>query len=407
MRAIIAGGGIGGLVTAIALHRAGIAVRVFESVAKLRPLGVGINLLPHCMRALGALGLAERLIPLGIEVQELCYFNRQGQDIWREKRGRAAGYRWPQIALPRGELYMALLAAAEEMLPPDSIVPGHHLARFEQQGGRVTAEFIDRRSGAALGSESADLLVGCDGMHSAVRAQLFPREGAPLWNGAIIWRGTSETAPFLSHRTQFMAGGRQTFIAYPIRLAHGRALTNWAARRHVDAGTHLPEDWNRRGDPAAFLPHYADWHFGWMDVPAVIAAADTIYEFPMLDRDPLPRWSFGHVTLLGDAAHTMMPLGSNGASQAILDAEALALSLAEASDIATGLARYDAARRPATARIVQSNREGGPEAVIRMVEDRAPQGFAALDTVISTAELASIAARYKEVAGFDLATVNR
>jgi len=405
MRAIITGGGIGGLVTAMALHQAGIGVCVFESVAELRPLGVGINLLPHCMRVLGALGVAERLIPLGVETQELCYFNNRGQEIWREKRGRAAGYRWPQLAIHRGELHMALLAHATEMLGPEAIVTGHHLARFEDQGGQV--QFIDRRSGTVLTTETADLLVGTDGIHSTVRAHFYPDEGAPVWNGAIIWRGTTETAPFLSHRTQFMAGGAQTFIGYPIGLSHGRALTNWAARRFVGAGDFRRGDWNRRGDPADFLPLYADWHFPWLDIPAVIQNADAIYEYPMVDRDPLARWSFGRVTLLGDAAHPMYPLGSNGASQAILDAEALAQALSEEADVEAALSRYETQRRPATTQVVTSNRAGGPEAVIRMVEERAPSGFDDLEQVMPRAELEAFASRYKQVAGFDLAAVNR
>jgi 5-methylphenazine-1-carboxylate 1-monooxygenase len=243
-----------------------------------------------------------------------------------------------------------------------------------------------------------------------VRAKLEPREGAPKWSGGLIWRGVTETAPFLSGRTQIAAGGRQTFIAYPMSKPYaqrGRSLTNWAARFFVEPSRELPpEDWNRPGKLEDFLPRYEDWRFDWLDIPAVIRSAQAIYEFPLVDRDPLERWTLGRVTLLGDAAHPMYPLGSNGASQAILDARALAEALRDCPTIDEALHRYEDDRRTKTAEIVARNRQGGPEVVIRIAEERAPNGFSDIETVIPRDELVRIAESYKQIASFDRETVN-
>ncbi|MDQ6832595.1 MAG: FAD-dependent monooxygenase, partial [Chloroflexota bacterium] len=257
-----------------------------------------------------------------------------------------------------------------------------------------------------------DLLIGADGIHSTVRRALFPDEGPPKWNGAILWRAITPSAPFLTGRSMFMAGhARQKFVAYPIATtadAYGRAPINWIAELRFDeTALASREDWNRRGDLADFLPAFAGWRFDWLDIPDLIRRADVVYEYPMVDRDPLDAWSVGRVTLLGDAAHPMYPVGSNGASQAILDARALADALAAHTDIPAALRDYEAHRRPATARITLSNRQQGPERVMQIVEERAPQGFTDLDAVISHAELAAIAAEYKQIAGFDRETLNR
>ncbi len=411
MSVIIVGAGIGGLTTALALHARGIGCEIFEQSAEIQPLGVGINLLPHAVKVLSGLDLQDRLDAVAIRTKELAYFNKHGQEIWRENRGLDAGYPWPQFSIHRGELQMILLAALQERFSGDRVHFGHRVAAVEESGaGRARACFVDR-SGAKLRTVEGDLLIAGDGIHSAVRAQLVPGEGSPKWNGAILWRAVTEDwSPFLSGRTMIMAGHQnQKFVCYPIsRAAHdkGRARLNWIAELRVDpAGPWRREDWSRAGRRAEFLPAFEAWRFDWLDVPALIRGAAISYEYPMVDRDPLPRWGWGPVTLLGDAAHPMYPIGSNGASQAILDAEALAESIATLGATPQALAAYEALRRPATSAIVLANRGNGPEQVMQIVEERAPNGFAQVHDVIPAAELEAVAARYKIVAGFDLATL--
>ncbi len=411
MKALVIGGGIGGLVAALELHAAGIDAHVFESVREVRPLGVGINLLPHCVRLLDGLGAMEPLLELGVATSEQVFFNRFGQHIWTDARGLAAGYKWPQISIHRGELQVALMDIARERLSPDRIHPGWHLQSFESAGDGVVARFVDRATGVEQPEVRGDVLIGADGIHSTVRASFYPDEGPAKWNGALIYRAVTETEPFLSGRSQFMAGGEQTLIAYPISKAHmdrGRSLTNWAARFFVDPSKGFEkEDWNRRGDIADFLPRYENWRFPWLDIPALIRAAPAVWEFPMVDRDPLPRWTHGRATLLGDAAHPMYPLGSNGASQAIIDASVLAASLTNADGVEAALRAYEDDRRPKTAQIVLHNRRGGPERIVRMCEERAPDGFDDIEKVMPRAELQAIFDGYKTVASFDLDSVNR
>ena len=410
MRVLVAGAGIGGLTSALALQQRGIDVRVFESARELAPLGVGINLLPHAMAELAELGLLEEIAALGVRTAELCYFNAHGQLIWREPRGLDAGYPVPQISVHRGRLQLALFEVARRRLALGALRTGCHLESFANvsasaraSASSVRAVFTDRASGAVF-EELADLLVAADGIHSAVRRQLHPDEGLPRWGGNILWRATSRAQPFLTGRSMIMAGSRaRKFVAYPIDApgADGLCTINWIAE--LDRSAFAPparEDWNKRGAIADFLPAFEDWRFDWLDVPALIRSAEAVFEFPMVDRDPLARWTHGRATLLGDAAHPMYPIGSNGASQAILDARALADALADERDVDAALERYESARRPATAQIVLSNRAHGPECVLDMAEERAPGGFARVDDVFAPGELAEIAARYKRVAGF-------
>lgn len=402
MRVLVAGGGIGGLVLALSLHQAGIGVQVLEQAEEIRPLGVGINLLPHAMRELTELGLGPGIEQAGIATRELLYANRFGQAIWSEPRGRAAGYDWPQVSIHRGRLHLLLLAAARERLGADAVVTGARMAGFEQDEAGVTVRLADGRG------LRGDVLVAADGIHSAARAQLYPAEGAPLWNGSVLWRATSIAPPYLTGATMAQLGTRDCkFVVYPIAtLPDGRRLTNWIAERRIPADRGFPrEDWNRRGRVADFLLWFADWRFDWLDIPALIHAAEAVFEFPMVDRDPLPRWSHGRVTLLGDAAHPLYPIGSNGASQAVLDARVLAWQLATRPDPVAALAGYDAVRRPATAALWQATRGDGPDVVLDLAAQRAPDGFADIDAVLPHAERAAIAQHYKALAGFDPAAL--
>jgi 5-methylphenazine-1-carboxylate 1-monooxygenase len=412
MKVLIVGGGIGGLVTALCLERAGVEARVFESVAEIRALGVGINLLPHSVRVLTGLGLEGELAETGVETSELIYFNKHGQPIWREPRGVAAGYRWPQYSIHRGRLQMLLLDAVRERLGAGAVRAGCHLDSFAERGDKVEATFVNRATGETVAVEEGDALVGADGIHSRVRRHFYPDEREPKFSGRLLWRAVTEAQPFLTGRSMFMAGhANQKFVAYPISAEAARrgwSLVNWVAELQVGAAyAGTPRDWNRQVEKSVFLPAFASWRFDWLDIPALIEGAGEVYEFPMIDRDPVGRWSFGRVTLLGDAAHPMYPIGSNGASQAILDAPALAEALTAEAGVTGALRRYEEARLKPTAEIVLSNRQQGPEVVMQIVEERAPGGFARLEDAISQAELEEVAGRYKRLAGFDREELNR
>ena len=307
---------------------------------------------------------------------------------------------------------MILLRAARKRLGEARVRTGHHLAAVEQlPDGKVRARFVARGTNEQIAVADADLLIAADGIHSTVRAQFYPHEGPPKWNGVLFWRATSRTAPFLTGSEMISLGyPGHRFIAYPIsrrEAERGRSLINWIAEIGRDpARPFRREDWNRRGNLEEFLPRFDGWMFDWLDVPAIMRAADAIYEYPCVDRDPLDRWTFGRITLLGDAAHPMYPMGSNGASQAILDAKALAQALVLQGDIDRALAAYEAARRPATAEIVLANRRQGPSEIQTIVEQRAPNGFDNIESVLSAAERAAIAEGYQRMAGFDRLSVN-
>ena len=409
MSVCIAGAGIGGLVTALSLHQAGIAVDVFEQARRIEPLGVGLNILPHAARELFELGLEKDLLAAAVQTSALVYVSKRGQEIWREPRGIEAGYRWPQLSIHRGTLQSILLDAAIARIGGQHVHEGHVLEDWHDAHEHVDVTFR-RRSDDRTINHAAGILVGADGIHSAVRARFYPDEGPPIWNGAILWRGVTEGVPFLDNRTMVMAGHEfQKFVCYPIRPdGAGPPLINWIAELKFkpDHVWHR-EDWNRPGRLEDFLPRFADWRFSWLDVPAMVTASSGCYEFPMVDRDPLPRWSHGHATLLGDAAHAMYPIGSNGASQAIIDARVLARELRDHGETPEALQAYDVARRPATAAIVLANRRNGPEQVMQMVEERAPGGFTNVDDVLAREELEGVAAAYKTVAGFSIADLNR
>ncbi|MEM7422616.1 MAG: flavin-dependent oxidoreductase [Pseudomonadota bacterium] len=403
---LIAGAGIGGLTLAISLHRIGIKCRVLEAVSELRPLGVGINVQPHAIKELDALGLVPALDRTGLRTAEVAYFSAHGAPIWKEPRGEAAGYHWPQFSVHRGQLQIMLYETARAGLPAGSIITGAPVVAWEEDPDGITAIAQD---GAR---HRGDLLIAADGIHSTARATLFPDEGPPLWNNVLMWRGTSWGPSFLSGRTMAMAGHRrQKFVCYPIAEREGpngvEVLVNWIA--DVMFPPDHPwkrEDWTRVGDVADLEPYYGTWTFPWLDIAGLIARTEEVLEWPMVDRDPLPCWSRGRLTLMGDAAHPMYPIGSNGASQAILDARTLAREILEKGATPAALAAYEADRRPKTAAVVLANRDEGPDKVMEVVHQRAPDGFGRLDEVISQQELADIAAAYKGTAGMEIDRLN-
>jgi 5-methylphenazine-1-carboxylate 1-monooxygenase len=413
MKIAIVGGGIGGMALALALIDAGLRdVDIYESAPAVKELGVGINVLPHAVRELAELGLLDDLSGVAIPTAEWVLYSKHGQRIWREPRGVSAGYHWPQLSIHRGELLGVLYRAVLSRLGTDRVHTGHHLIRFGgNAGAEVWGDFLDHVTGKAVARVEADILVGCDGIHSVVRHTIYPHEGPPKWNGISMWRGVTEGTPFLSGRTMIAAGTPdRSVVIYPISKRHeeqGRAWINWVANVRTAEGRPMSaQDWQHTVDRQQVLEAFGAFRFDFLDVPALIRSTDVVYQYPMVDRDPLPTWNFGGVTLLGDAAHPMYPTGANGASQAIIDARVLARELASQSSIEAAVAAYDAQRRPATAAVVAANREGGPMRPLALVEQRAPHGFTKLEDVISLHELAQIADAYKQTAGFDAQMLN-
>ena len=399
MHVLIAGGGVGGLALALMLHQRGVGCTVLEAAAEVKPLGVGINTLPHAIRELAALDLLPALDAVGIRTRELRYLNRFGQEIWKEPRGIWAGHEVPQFSIHRGHLHQVLWQAAEARLPKGALLRNARLQSFTQNAHGITAHLSDGRS------LSGDVLIGADGIHSIIRAALHPDDGGIRWNGIQMWRGAVEWPAFEGGDTMIVAGDmKEKLVLYPIGAGASAAtrLANWVVCAQIGDASKPPprrEDWSRPGQLDEVLAHVARFRIPFLDVAALVRATTEFWEYPMCDRDPLPFWTQGRVTLMGDAAHPMYPVGSNGASQAVLDARCLADLLASRAPEAA-LAAYAAERLPKTAEIVRANRKGGPERVVDEVSARAPDGFARLEDVISREELVAIAGGYAQMAGF-------
>jgi 2-polyprenyl-6-methoxyphenol hydroxylase-like FAD-dependent oxidoreductase len=407
---VIIGGGIGGLTLALTLHEAGIGCRVFEAVPEIKPIGVGINVLPHATKELARLGLEPALAALAVETREAAFYNRFGQHIYSEPLGRFAGYPWPQFSIHRGDLQVLLLDAVLERIGAERVQLGWKCTGVEQDGDGVQARF-ETPAGEPLPVQHGSVAIACDGINSVVRKQFYPDEREPRYSGVTMWRGVTRMAPVLSGATFVRAGWMVPgkLVMYPIRNAvdaAGRQLMNWLAE--IETPQRSPRDWTRTGVLEDFIAPYADWHWDWLDVPALFRDADLILEYPMVDQDPLDRWSFGRITLLGDAAHPMVPRGSNGAGQAILDARVLADELQANADPVVALERYDRIRVPLTANVVLTNRTNPPDAILRLVYERTgDRPFGTIEEVATEAELAGITERYKQIAGYDRERLSR
>ena len=398
---LIAGGGVGGLTLALSLHQAGIACRVFEAAPEIRSLGVGINLLPHAMRELTELGLLDALRAVAVETREVCFYNRYGQFIHKEPRGKFAGYDWPQLSIHRGDLHEVLLAAVRQRLGGDAFVLGKKAVGFTQDADTITLQFEDGTS--AQGSA----VVGCDGIHSAIRKQLHPGEGPPAYQGINMWRGVTRGKPYLSGASMVIAGWLEAgkMVIYPIRNMvdeRGDAiqLINWVAE--VQSPRNVLQDWNLAGKLDDFYPVFAGRTHDWLDIDALIRNADSILEYPMVDREPLSHWTEGRVTLLGDAAHPMYPRGSNGGGQAILDARVLTGCLKREHGVPNALKAYEENRLKPAYEVVLANRAIGPDAILRTVHERTDdKPFGKIEDVISAEEMVDSGENYKRIAGFE------
>jgi 2-polyprenyl-6-methoxyphenol hydroxylase-like FAD-dependent oxidoreductase len=407
MHVAIIGGGICGLALALNLKRRGVSCHVYERAPEIRELGVGITLLPHAMREFSDLGLGDELLAAGIENVESCFFNRFGQLIYKEPRGKLSGYKFPEVGIHRGRLHLILYRAALALLP-DAISTNHHCVGVTQSADAVSVAFTETTTGRPLDPIGADVVVACDGISSAIRKQFYPDDDV-VFAGINSWRGVTRRKPILTGRSYIRVGSIMTgkIVIYPIidrADEDGNQLVNWMAE--IKQSTFEKNDWNKPGKLEDFYPIYESWRFDWLDVADLIKNADFILEYPMVDKDPIPRWTFDRVTLAGDAAHPMYPRGSNGAAQAAIDARTLADCLASASDPCAGLKAYEAARLPVTAKIVRTNREHPPDFInIRVEELVGDRPFTNLDEYISQDELKELSERYKRVAGFAVSDV--
>ena len=400
---LIIGGGVTGLALALSLHQVGIVCRVYEGAPQLKWLGVGINLLPHAVRELTELGLAERLERHAVLTREMCFYNRFGQFVYKEPRGRYAGYEWPQFSIHRGDLYRVLVEAVRERLGADAITLGARCEAVEQDAEGVTARF------AGHSRMRGSVAIACDGVHSAVRRQLYPDEGPPVFTGINMWRGVTRWQPYLSGESFVQCGWLDVgkIVVYPIGKeldARGRQLITWTAEfrspRNVQA------DWNLNGRLADFLPTFESFRFEWLDVPEMLRNAEVVLEYPMVDRDPLSRWAFGRIALVGDAAHPMHPRGANGAAQGILDARTLAGCLARERDPVAALRAYEEARLKSANEVVLASRAISPDIILRVVHERTgDKPFGRIEDVVSGEELNALMEKYKRVAGFERETL--
>jgi 2-polyprenyl-6-methoxyphenol hydroxylase-like FAD-dependent oxidoreductase len=410
MKIIIIGGGIGGLSLALSLHQRGLSCHVYEIAPEIKPLGVGISLLPHAMREFAVLGLESQLRDAAIEIRQHSFFNRYGQFIYSEPRGNHAGYPYPDLGIHRGRLQMVLVKATNERMGPETIITNHRCQGVEQDSEGVTVSFTEMTTGNPLPAVRGDIVIACDGINSVVRKQFYPDEKL-AYAGINMWRGVTRREPIFDGHTYFRVGSIDTgkMVIYPIIDnidGQGRQLINWVAElRQPNMGMN---DWNKGGKLEDFFHAYKDWHFEWLNVAKLITDADQILEYPMVDRDPVERWTFGRVTLLGDAAHPMYPRGANGGAQAVIDARTLADLLSNISDPLEALMAYEKIRLEPTAKIVRTNREYPPDYInIKVDEITGGLPFKNIHDVISREELERISENYKQIAGFSRDSVRQ
>ncbi len=409
MTVLITGAGIAGLTLGLSLHQVGVPFRIIEAIAELRPLGFGINLQPSAVRELYDLGLKDQLETLGVKTARTGYFNNKGQEVWSEPRGMAAGYDFPQFSIHRGALQMALHETLLERCGPKAILAGAKVSEWLESPRGLEAVLTDRQYGFEIDRLRGSVMIASEGARSHTREVLFPDLGLPNWRKSMMWRGVVRAPRFLDGRTMTISGTKgMKFVAYPIGdRGKTQSFVHWIAELPLapdrDWGS---QDWSRRGSIDDVLPSFVDWKFDWLDIPALIGGTEAVWEWPMVDRDPLPSWTEGRVALLGDAAHPMYPIGSNGASQGILDARVMARCLRDHGETPEALQAYDAERREVVNAIILANRGQGPDAVLDVVADLAPDGFDNIDDVMPEAERRIYSDRYKAATGQTVAEVN-
>ena len=409
MTVLISGAGIGGLCLGLSLQQLKIPFQIFETSVSIEPLGVGVNLQPNAVRELFALGLKDSLTRIGVQTEEFGLFSKKGLEIWTESRGLKAGYNVPQFSVHRGELQKLLYDTLIERSKKSSVSLGARATGFKNLSSSVQLQYFKKNT-KKNEIFYGDILVACDGINSNIRKQLFPDEGDPLWNGAILWRGLTTASPFRTGASMVMIGhDTQRFVSYPIsqKDSHGNAKINWIAELKFNPEKiYMKSDWSKKVDKSKFIGSFTEWSFEWINPLSLISETSSIYEYPMVDRDPLEKWTFGRTTLLGDAAHPTYPVGSNGASQAIIDARKLAFHLKVNGLNETALLSYEEEMLPLTAKITLANRSSGPDALLQVVEDRCGGTFNNIQEVISQSELKNHSEKYKSIAGLNIERLN-
>ena len=409
MTVIVAGGGIAGMTMALTCHQLELPVIVHESVKTIEPLGVGINLQPNAVRELFELGLERDLAEIGIQAKEWALVGKNGNDVWSEPRGLDAGYRWPQYSVHRGHLQMMLYQQVLKRLGPKAVISDSRLKGYNNDNDHVLAHFVD--SDGKEQKVEGSILVGADGLHSSVRAQMHPNDGPPKWGGAVMWRGTTQAKPIRTGASFVLLGKlEQRFVCYPISQPDpitGKAIINWIAELTYDTSKEWGHsDWNTQVPVEKFINHFSDWSYEWLDVPQLIRQASAVYEYPMVDRDPLTTWVDGRCVLVGDAAHVMYPVGSNGASQAIVDTRVLGSAFVKHGLNQTALLHYESLNLKEMNELVIRNRGAGPIGILGIVEERCGGVFDKIEDVIPRSEIEQYMSNYKAAAGFAIETLN-
>ena len=409
MTVIVAGGGIAGMTMALTCHQLELPVIVHESVKTIEPLGVGINLQPNAVRELFELGLESDLAEIGIQAKEWALVGKNGNDVWSEPRGLDAGYRWPQYSVHRGHLQMMLYRQVLKRLGTKAVISDSRLKSYNNDNDHVLAHFVD--SDGKEQKVEGSILVGADGLHSSVRAQMHPNDGPPKWGGAVMWRGTTQAKPIRTGASFVLLGKlEQRFVCYPISQPDpitGKAIINWIAELTYDTSKEWGHsDWNTQVPVEKFINHFSDWSYEWLDVPQLIREASAVYEYPMVDRDPLTTWVDGRCVLVGDAAHVMYPVGSNGASQAIVDTRVLGSAFVKHGLDQTALLHYESLNLKEMNELVLRNRGAGPIGILGIVEERCGGVFDKIEDVIPRSEIEQYMSNYKAAAGFAIETLN-
>ena len=409
MTVIVAGGGIAGMTMALTCHQLELPVIVHESVKTIEPLGVGINLQPNAVRELFELGLESDLAEIGIQAKEWALVGKNGNDVWSEPRGLDAGYRWPQYSVHRGHLQMMLYQQVLKRLGPKAVISDSRLKGYNNDNDHVLAHFVD--SDGKEQKVEGSILVGADGLHSSVRAQMHPNDGPPKWGGAVMWRGTTQAKPIRTGASFVLLGKlEQRFVCYPISQPDpitGKAIINWIAELTYDTSKEWGHsDWNTQVPIEKFINYFSEWSYEWLDVPQLIREASAVYEYPMVDRDPLTTWVDGRCVLVGDAAHVMYPVGSNGASQAIVDTRVLGSAFVKHGLDQAALLHYESLNLKEMNELVLRNRGAGPIGILGIVEERCGGVFDKIEDVIPRSEIEQYMSNYKAAAGFAIETLN-